>query len=74
MISINSGSKVDLMSDRDKSAMAADFTSINSSKTTDKRNIYLKNAMKSKETNPIFQRRTSSAMTKHRLPKQSKQK
>ena len=46
------GVKIDLMS-----AGAADFTTINSgnsSKTADKRNLYLKHAMKSKETNPIF--------------------
>ena len=44
--------KVDLMG-----AVSAELTTItsgNSAKTTDKRNVYLKHAMKSKETNPVF--------------------
>ena len=68
------GVKLDLLS-AGSLKQTADFTTLNSgnsAKTADKRNLYLKHAMKSKETNPIFQRRTSSAMTKHRLPKQSK--
>lgn len=42
--------------------VSVDFGTINSSTAANKRNLYLKNVTKSKE-NPIFLRRTSSALT-----------